>query len=351
MIWTKGAKQVYKRFPSVIRSSRWPEVKRLADQGLAREAMDLALEIESKSAQFKAQNTMARAIRVNRVELFQRRKELLSKLFDIYQVAAEDIERQVARTANLGKMRGLMAYVRARMTLLRRDVVDLTTTAVWDSLKMGVKHTIDAVQPMIAKSQEEARQLTEERLHVGLDLNGNTSAGKEVPNYLHVAYKKLVQRSLAGLTPSERVWRDSKRAEIGIQSLIRTGMANGDGAPVVARRAKDFLKPDVYAGEDNPGTGVYRNPYKNAARLVRTEMNKAYTNAQAEWAKSRDWVKGMMVTLSPAHEVEDECDDHAGDIISPEEFSDLVPFHPHCMCFGTYVIKDEVLAETDNVEA
>ncbi len=53
------------------------------------------------------------------------------------------------------------------------------------------------------------------------------------------------------------------------------------------------------------------------------------------------------MTLSPAHDVEDDCDDivdnQPDDGYDPDTFADVVPVHPHCMCYGTYVIDENYL--------
>ena len=104
---------------------------------------------------------------------------------------------------------------------------------------------------------------------------------------------------------------------------------------------------NVYVSGIDPefgtGPGIYRNPMKNALRLARTEIVSGYTKATAAWATGKEWLEGMRITLSGAHTIEDECEDHAGDLVTAEEFAELAPFHPHCMCPGTDVIKDEFL--------
>jgi hypothetical protein len=97
---------------------------------------------------------------------------------------------------------------------------------------------------------------------------------------------------------------------------------------------------------------VYASPYKNALRVARTEAGRAYTNASAEFAKDKRWITGVRVTLSPAHEYGTGCDceDREGDMMTPEEFQDEVPFHPNCMCFPTYEIDPDFLASVTGNE-
>jgi hypothetical protein len=81
-------------------------------------------------------------------------------------------------------------------------------------------------------------------------------------------------------------------------------------------------------------------------RLARTETNRAYTQATAKFAENKPWVIGMQVTLSPEHDQFDECDDLAnGDVLTPDEFASTIPAHPHCMCYGTYVIDPQYLGD------
>ncbi len=354
--WTPDLKRVYQRYPALVRSSAWPEIQKRALGGDVAGALKLAAEVEGRTPQFRAQNVFARRLRVERRGLFELRRLTLRRLQALYAAAATDVDDRAQRWATPGAYRKLLEYVRARMLLLRRQATGIVTDGIYGALKLGLRHTVDAVQPILDQNRQEARdlrealttELSEGSLAVGLDLHGNAGArvaqGSGVWDAIvEKSYARIALKAVAGLTPARRIWDATDRARNGMQATIRTGLANGDGAPVVARRLRSFLDPEVKAGEENPGTGVYKNPYANAARVARTEMNKAYVTAQAEWAKSRSWVKGIMVTLSPAHPAPDECDDLAGEILDPDEFAAAVPVHPHCFCFGTYVVADEYL--------
>ena len=159
--------------------------------------------------------------------------------------------------------------------------------------------------------------------------------------------RSVTVRNLAGLNPSQRIFELTVGTEIQLKRILANGVAIGKPPATLAREIKKFLSPQVLKNTERLGPGVYRSPFKNAMRVARTETNRAYTSASANWAKNKEWVEGMTITLSAVHSKTDICDNWAGQTVSPEQFERLVPFHPHCMCFGTIKIKKEFLEDEE----
>jgi hypothetical protein len=354
-----GVRQLYSRFPAVYRTTSWDEMVRLARIGKQDEAAELGKKVSSRSRQINAQNVLARKVRVNRMALFSLQAAMAEELRDILQATSEAAELEARRwngkASGLKDMRKALGSVTASM---RRSLNKWVTDGVWQSILLGVRNTEDAMVDVF-KQNEEAyhpdlgaeRELMEDRLAVGLSTS-LTSRGKpklESARYHQVVdklYEKLVKKGLDGLRPSDSVWELSKRTELEMNRLLQRGISNGKSARDIAKELADFLDPSIGKKGAELGRGVYTKPMKNALRLARTETNRAYAGATSEWARTRSWVKGIMITLSSAHDPtaeEDECDRWAGKVVSPDKFEELVPFHPHCMCYGTMVIKDEYL--------
>ncbi len=362
-LFSPAVKKIYAKYPALIRTNSWERIVALCNKGDEETAELVARDLSSRSKQINAQNILARKIRVNRVQLFAYQSTLADELRELLQVRADSLELAVRRSAETATARDLPTLrrtVASEMAVLRRDLNTWLRDGIWQSILLGLRNTEDALVPVFKANEEsyapeigKERELIEERLSFGLTAplvgkgkpklaRGSTAYDKATDKL----YAKIVDQGSQGLRPSDRIWQQTKQAELQMNNILQREIAAGTESRKIAQKLGDFLSPEVTNREPGLGSGVYRSPFKNAYRLARTQTNAAYTGAQAEWAKTRSWVKGIMVTLSPAHDPEgdaDICDEWAGRVLSPEEFQERVPFHGHCMCFGTIVIKDEFL--------
>ncbi|MCK9592704.1 MAG: hypothetical protein M0Q91_11935 [Methanoregula sp.] len=182
-----------------------------------------------------------------------------------------------------------------------------------------------------------------------------------------VAYDQFVNRKVAGMGLSDRVWNVAKESQAVLEYYVESGIATGRSAQEMSRDIRQILnEPDkLFRRVRNPETGllelsrpakayhpgrgvyrgVYRSAYKNALRLTRTETNMAYRAADHERWKKIDWILGYEVKLSNSHHIIDVCDSMAGRY--PKEFR-FIGFHPACLCYATPILptQDEML---DNV--
>lgn len=168
---------------------------------------------------------------------------------------------------------------------------------------------------------------------------------------INAQYNKPMQaflnRTVDGMTLSDRVWNISYQLQKEIEWTIFAGLSEGQSAQTMSRSMKRFLRnPDALyrrvrnakgklvlskpAKAFKPGQGVYRSAYKNAMRVARTEINTAYRTADHEKFKSVPFVLGVEVRLSDAHPMFDMCDLLAGTY--PADFK-FVGWHPQCICY------------------
>lgn len=164
---------------------------------------------------------------------------------------------------------------------------------------------------------------------------------------------------------SDRIWRIDRHANDIVRGAVQNAVVRGDGA---AQAARDFLAqgakppPELAlaqeAGKVNSikkavsqglltGKGA---PVDNAARVMRTELNRAHAFAyQSSAAADMDSI-GTKFLLSPRHPRVDICDFHAranlhglGPGVYPHGRSPL-PAHPNTLSFEVIVYADEVTA-------
>lgn len=308
---------------------------------------------------------LAKRMRNERVELFSRLSQAERALRVMLGEFTKSVSAKVvAKGETLTGLKAINATLHDETVILRRKIGVWFTALIRDSMKMGFRHAGDALAPVFKHNLRESiereiladRELFEARLSFGL----NTSFAQQSSPRVKTSSAKwalagqrivrnITKKNLQGLTASERIWDLTSRTEADLKRIIANGIGQGNSPYKIAKNIEKYVSPSVAATDElgiQNGPGVYRSPYRNAMRLARTETNRAYTQSTAAFANGKPWIDGMQITLSPNHDDEDECDDLAAmDPVSPDEFADLIPAHPHCMCTGTFVIKQEYLGE------
>lgn len=148
--------------------------------------------------------------------------------------------------------------------------------------------------------------------------------------------RKDVGGKNAGLNLSKRVWKVSNLAKKTINDTIVEGLKNGDSAREMAKKTRSNLRNNKVV--ENPGTGTYKSPQKNAMRLTRNEINLSY--AQSDYLRWQElwFVVGIEVKLSNRHPKYDMCDNLKG--IYPKTFQ-YSKWHVNCICFAIPVLASE----------
>lgn len=366
--------RVYQKYPAAIRSTQWPDIVRAANNGHVDAAMAIAQDHQDTHKSIKAQNVIARRIRILRVSLFALQKQSEGRIRAIFNRTAVAVRDAVASQAkSVGALSRVRKSIHVEIVNLRISLKKEMTDIIWTSILLGVKNMGDAIKPIIRQHQESFAEeledvaLIEERLSVGLTyhITGNQANGKtkaEVDlgsdkwnEILNRLYTNIVSSNSEGMTPSDRIWDLTNRMELDVKRRLISDIANGVSPNDIADQIQKYIYVNGVDPDLETGPGIYRSAFKNAMRLARTETSRAYSDATGAWAENKSWIEGIQPTLSPAHDGADECDDYAaGDPMDPADYADTFPLHPHCMCFGTYVIKDEFLTgpnETDNSDA
>lgn len=175
----------------------------------------------------------------------------------------------------------------------------------------------------------------------------------------------FINRKVAGLKLSDRVWNYTDQFKTEIELGLDVGIRSGRSAEDMSRDLRRYLRyPDMLfrrvrdehgnlqlskaAEAFHPGRGVYRSSYKNARRLAATETNIAYRTADFERWQQLDFVVGIEIHLSNNHPVPDICDDLQGRY--PKDFK-FTGWHHHCRCHVTTILKtkEEMAADTQRI--
>ena len=177
----------------------------------------------------------------------------------------------------------------------------------------------------------------------------------------------FLARKTNGLNLSERVWNYNQGYKTEIEEALQIGIGNGVSAKKMSKLLKDYLRnpsatilevdeagvANKLVGQTKTGQGVYKDPYKNALRLARTETNMAYRTADTTRWQQLDFVVGIEIHLSKNHttkihgkpvDLNDICDELQGKYPKDFKFSG---WHPNCRCYMTSILKTEEEMERD----
>lgn len=176
------------------------------------------------------------------------------------------------------------------------------------------------------------------------------------------ALKAFVTRKKAGLTLSQRIWRQTKQFRSELEMALELGIADGRSADQLSQDIRQYLEnPDKlfrrvrdergvlrlsqHAKAYKPGQGIYRSSYKNAMRLARSEINTAYRTADQERWQKFDFIVGYKISRSNNLTDCDVCSKLVG--IYPKTFI-FRGFHPACRCRCTSILASD--AEFNRLE-
>lgn len=174
-----------------------------------------------------------------------------------------------------------------------------------------------------------------------------TEATKQVRDIAKES-SKFISEKKGGKTISERIWKNFENIPKELETLVQNNIKEGKPAEHLAKNIKKYLiEPEKIfrrvrntktgklewtkaAQNYKPGQGVYRSSFKNAMRLARTEINRAYRQAEWNGYQNNMQVYGFEIVLSNNTENQCEtCKRLAG--VYPKWFK-WSGWHPQCRC-------------------
>lgn len=174
------------------------------------------------------------------------------------------------------------------------------------------------------------RTINEEKRKLWYDTNGDALE----------AFKK---RKTAGLTISQRIWKDEPLVRSNLERALTAGIAKGVSAVQLSKRVTKYLNDYSTLSRDyrkkcGKAIDIAGCEYRSI-RLARNEINLAYRTAEQERWKKMDYIKGksIHVTQNGSHKT-DMCDALAGDY--PKTFQ-WEAWHINCMCYAVPIVASE----------
>ena len=278
------------------------------------------------------------------------------RLFFILQDASMQIERKIARFAQRDvippiRLSILNDEIKAEMAALRPRVAGVIRRGMSNSVDLGMKTSIksmDAIQRAELLNPRFGIQIGSSfigkdgivrRYNAAQETFAQSTWAKINTN----AMKSLLKWQPGGLIYSERVWDITYQSQKIILGKIGTAVATGSSAQQLSREIRQHLaQPVTLRGlaraNARPGVGVARSAYKNALRLSRTELARAYNEGTVRYAMEKTWIKGFISRTTSGNPA--PYDASVDGQFFPKNDPPDIPYHPNCVCYAELVTED-----------
>jgi len=267
------------------------------------------------------------------------------QLFDLYSKYADQTADVLAKQEKGGK---IPTERTNRLTGYVKDSIPEFRKAISGSIQRGISNSVDyAFKAQILSLN--AGGIANKIIQLGSSFIGKDgqvvrwNAAKET--FLQSAWSRMNTNAVnavmawkpGGIAFSDRVWDITWQTQKRMMSIIQTGVMEGKSAATLSREIRQYLaQPLTLRGKAlaalEPGAGVYKSAYKNAMRLARTELNRAFSEGTFRYAKQKAWIDGYVWragAVSPCPELCLPNRDHFFDKDDPPG----IPAHPHCLCY------------------
>lgn len=310
----------------------WARIDELASSGdpeKIKEAEQIAHDCTMDNPRLRARHSGAIQARANRRKFLKVQKGFERAARALFADAGDDLGAIVSRAANddgivtIGKTRRLGKLLKVRHTEMWADYARLLRKQVNQSARLGIQgaQTIAAASLNTAKKEKQTKEgyaIITEALAV---LEAQPDPFKQLVKFNQATsiFKKIFKGTLratmkAGMFGktgvSNRVWDLRNENLTRLNRIVTSGIANGKSAASISRDIRGLLRqPLTLRGRAldaaRPGRGVYRSAFKNAMRVTRTETNRAFVNADAAFAKEKQW--NLIWLVSTGQRERDEC--------------------------------------------
>ena len=161
------------------------------------------------------------------------------------------------------------------------------------------------------------------------------------------AMDHLIRFRPGGLTFSQNVWSANWEVQRTMRNLVSQSVLIGESSQKLARTLTQYTTKRGL--QIRPG--VYKSAYKNAWRLARTEINRAFHEGQIRYSQEKkNIIDGHIWRLGGGGPWFCVCPDLAGRFF-PTGSTPAKP-HPQCMCYLEFhIIGDEKPADQGPLEA
>lgn len=275
------------------------------------------------------------------------------QLYDLYENYARQTQEVLGKAEVDGKIptartNRLMDYVKESIVPFRKSLSG--------SIKRGISNSVDAALKTQILSLN-AGGIANKIIQIGTSFIGKDgtiirfNAAKET--FLQSAWSRMntqaVQAVMAwkpgGIAFSDRVWEIGWDTQKKLMSIIQTGVMEGKSAATLSREVRKYLvQPETLRGKAKaaaePGAGVYKSAYKNAMRLTRTELSRAFVEGTYRYAQQKTWIDGYIWRAGSATPCPELCLPNVDHFFTKDN-PPGIPIHPHDLCYPELHIQGD----------
>ena len=285
------------------------------------------------------------------------------EIFTLFKSSADRIIAQIDKFAVAGKVPParlvlLLDTVSSEMKLLRPNLARKITQSMSKSVDYGLVASI--------KGAEVAQLGKRIKIGIGTSFIGKDGVVRRFDPRQELyrssvwakvsgdAMDSLVRYRPSGLTFSQAVWDVTWQSQKSIRNTVNQAVLLGEPSSKLSRDIRGFLhEPEKLfrrvrkdgklvlsktAAEYHPGLGTYRSSYKNAMRLARTEMARAYHEGAIRYAEQKKWIDGGIWRTGSANPCP-ICADLDGQFFKKADIPSVQ--HPHCFCYVDWHIEGD----------
>jgi hypothetical protein len=241
-----------------------------------------------------------------------------------------------------------------------KDEMNRVRPRIRGTIQRGTKSTIDQAFMTSIDAAEAAGIGDRYKVHIGTSFRAKSgriiryNAAKEVfadsmwARLNKDAFDAVMAWNPGGQSFSDRIWNFTYQARRQMMVQVKAAVIDGRSAARLASDLRKYLIDDKFrigkALKDfRPGTGVYKSASKNALRLARTELTRAWGEGIQRYAKNKTWSDGVVWHISPINCC-DICTERDGVFYTFEDLPEY-PAHAHCMCFLVPHVKPEIASQ------
>jgi len=277
-------------------------------------------------------------------------------ILQLFNNTANEITDQISRRTAEGRivparLNSLLKNVKDEARILQTQVVSKVKRGMSNSIDYGMKTGIKGVDGFIPatfktgigssfidKSGKVRRYNAMEEMYsdsTWATINGN-------------AMDFLMRYSPGGDTLSSRIWDGIHQSEKAIRNRIQMAVLSGESPARLSRDIRRYLiQPKTLRGAEkalyHPGRGVYKSAYKNAMRVTRTEMARAYSEGTFRYGNQKQWIKGYIWRVGSGNPCP-ICSDYDTTYF-PKDMPPPQPAHANCLCYAEEVIDEGTIPE------
>lgn len=266
-----------------------------------------------------------------------------------------------------GRLTTLTGVVQTQMKQLRADIRKTVRQGMNQSIDMGLEAGVETMSgvdtPQGVKVQVGSSFIGAAGEVRKFNAAQQTFTSSKWGQLHRASMEHLLKHRPAGIPLTQSVWDVTWQTEKAVRNRVNAGILRGEPAARVARDIQIHLKEPSRlfrrvrrdgrlvlsraARQFNPGAGVYRSSFKNAMRLVRSEMNRAYFQGQIAYMDDKKWIDGAIWRLGGPNPCE-ICIGRDGTFYPKDEIP-MQP-HPQCQCWLEWHIQGDEKPESGPVE-